>query len=205
MCDHDIQQGQNEVEISKLPSVLDSDSIRVDGLGANAIIFDVIYHPPPPASSLDTAGHDSALAELNTRKAKLNEEKDILEFQAKTLEDYAGKMSAQHGVDAAKLEAFLDGYSKRKVKMNEQSRECEDQLKAVEKKIREEMASLHADEAGLKRGVRVTVIVLAEEDGEAELSLSYGMLYMYSSLISSLMLGKSSATRHGRLNMMSVQ
>ena len=38
----DLKEGQNEVDIRNLPSVLDPDSIRVDGIG-KAVIFDVIY------------------------------------------------------------------------------------------------------------------------------------------------------------------
>ena|ERR1700761_1046176 len=37
-----LKKGQNEVEINNLPTVLDQDSIRVDGFGS-AVIFDVIY------------------------------------------------------------------------------------------------------------------------------------------------------------------
>jgi hypothetical protein len=91
---------------------LDSDSIHVDGLGPNAIIFDVIYHPPPPATSTAKA-HDSALAELNTRRAKINEEEEILQFQANSSKMYRKTMSPEHGVDAGKLEEYLDSYQKR--------------------------------------------------------------------------------------------
>ncbi len=38
----ELKQGQNEVQIKNLPSCLDQDSIRVDGIGS-AVIFDVIY------------------------------------------------------------------------------------------------------------------------------------------------------------------
>ena len=38
----ELKKGQNEVEVKNLPTVLDQDSIRVDGIGS-AVIFDVIY------------------------------------------------------------------------------------------------------------------------------------------------------------------
>ena len=48
----DLKQGQNEVVIKNLPSVLDGDSIRVDGIG-KAVIFDVVYSEKlHPSSSL---------------------------------------------------------------------------------------------------------------------------------------------------------
>ena len=37
-----LKDGQNDVEIKNLPTCLEEDSIRVDGIG-NATIFDVIY------------------------------------------------------------------------------------------------------------------------------------------------------------------
>ena len=37
-----LKEGQNDVEITHLPSCLEESSIRVDGIG-NATIFDVIY------------------------------------------------------------------------------------------------------------------------------------------------------------------
>lgn len=38
----DLKKGQNEVDVKNLPSVLDGDSIRVDGIG-KAVVFDVVY------------------------------------------------------------------------------------------------------------------------------------------------------------------
>lgn len=35
-------KGQNTIEVKNLPTCLDRDSIRVDGIG-NATIFDVVY------------------------------------------------------------------------------------------------------------------------------------------------------------------
>jgi hypothetical protein len=38
----ELKKGQNEVTINNLPTVLDGDSIRVDGIG-KAVVFDVVY------------------------------------------------------------------------------------------------------------------------------------------------------------------
>lgn len=45
-----MKKGQNEVVVKNLPSVLDGDSIRVDGIG-KAVVFDVVY-----SESLNTMG-----------------------------------------------------------------------------------------------------------------------------------------------------
>jgi hypothetical protein len=46
----DLKEGQNEVTIKNLPTVLDGDSIRVDGIG-KAVVFDVVYSNYPPNPS----------------------------------------------------------------------------------------------------------------------------------------------------------
>ena len=52
----ELKDGQNDVEIKNLPSILEADSIRVDGIG-NATIFDVIYRE---SVSRDKVGHAHA-------------------------------------------------------------------------------------------------------------------------------------------------
>src|ERR1700761_2932884 len=49
----ELKKGPNEVEVKNLPTVLDQDSIRVDGIGS-AVIFDVIYIMSPSNHELET-------------------------------------------------------------------------------------------------------------------------------------------------------
>ena len=50
----ELKDGQNDVEIKNLPSLLEADSIRVDGIG-NATIFDVIYRQSQSQGKLSLA------------------------------------------------------------------------------------------------------------------------------------------------------
>ncbi|KAG8839778.1 hypothetical protein FRB91_006797, partial [Serendipita sp. 411] len=83
----DLKSGQNEVEISQLPTVLDEDSIRVDGVGGNAIISDVIYHPP--TSNDSDKKHEEAVKEMQKEKSILEQELAVYKKQEEVLINYS--------------------------------------------------------------------------------------------------------------------
>ncbi|KAG8989706.1 hypothetical protein FRB94_011323 [Tulasnella sp. JGI-2019a] len=170
----DLKTGQNEVCIERLPNCLDRESIRVEGLG-NAVIFDVIYH-----SSLNDGGADKdtpenkAYIETGKRISKLQTEKTTVEEQIKMLDSYSTTMKADR-VDHSKLASFLKLYEERKRKLNESLQSLDEKIQLAEETEKEQKETLLLDDASKKRGVKVTVVVLADEDGPAELSLSYGV------------------------------
>lgn len=100
--------------------------------------------------------------------------KKILEDKAGFLDAYSKTLSADK-TDGGDLEKFLDLYATEKGRINEKLTEVEDSIAAATKEVNEEQAKLYMDQIGQKRMVSVTVVVLAEADGQAELSLSYGM------------------------------
>ncbi|KAG8931696.1 hypothetical protein FRC02_002347 [Tulasnella sp. 418] len=168
----ELKAGQNEVVIDRLPKCLDKDSIRVDGIG-NAVIFDVIYSPPPPVDPSTTKVEEKkALKELRTKQASLESEMAIAERQAQALDSYSNSLTADK-VDLQALTSFLDLYSEKKAKIHEQVSKVADELEELGKQIHELESKLYVDLSGRKRAVKVTVVVLAEEDGKAELLLSY--------------------------------
>ncbi|KAH8115721.1 hypothetical protein DFH11DRAFT_1834901 [Phellopilus nigrolimitatus] len=171
----ELKDGQNSVEVKNLPTCLEESSIRVDGIG-NATIFDVIYHPAAP---YDYEKYIDALTELHARASKLTADVAILDHQSKVLEEYAKTLTGKD-TDAEHLEAFLDTYAARKSKINEGATKLDNDLIQVRKEIQEKSKSLDADEDSLRRrGVRVTIVVLAEGDGNVELSLSYAVSHAW--------------------------
>ena len=167
-----MQAGQNEVDVSQLPSVLDEDSIRVEGIGGNAIISDVIYHPP--RSNDSEKKHELAVKDLQKKKAALEQDLEICKKQASILETYAGSLK---GADTtgSKLNEFLDIYGERQASINRRSTELSEQIQAVEDQIKAEREVWNADDESKKRAVRITVVVYAEQDGPAEIRLTYRM------------------------------
>ncbi|KIM19584.1 hypothetical protein M408DRAFT_334339 [Serendipita vermifera MAFF 305830] len=170
LCSVDLTAGQNEVEISQLPTVLDEDSIRVDGIGGNAVISDVIYHPP--TSNDSDKKHELAVKDLQKTKTALEQQLEICKKQASILETYAGTLK---GADTTgtKMNEFLDIYSERQASIDVRTTDLNEQIQAVEEQIKKEKEIWNADDESKKRAVRITVIVYAENDGPAEISLTY--------------------------------
>ena len=163
------QQGTNEVEITQLPSSLEQDSIRVDGIG-NAIISDVIYHPP--SSSQSNEQHTEGLKQLGTKKKILQDEKETLEKQEQMLERYSDSVSVKD-TDASCLQTFLGVYQKRKAAINIALRETGDKVQQVDDEITEENKRHNKDEESKIRATRITIVVTANVDSPAELSVIY--------------------------------
>jgi predicted RNase H-like nuclease (RuvC/YqgF family) len=158
------------VDISQLPTVLDQDSIRVDGIGHNAIISDVIYHPPK-FNNLDKK-HEEAVKDFQRERRVLEQQLAVFNKQGQVLRNYSETLK---GADtpAAKLSEFLDLYAERQGGIDVKMTEINDKIAEVDEKIRKEREIWNADTEGKKRAVKVTVIVYAEEDGTADISLSY--------------------------------
>ncbi|KAG9037274.1 hypothetical protein FRB95_006217 [Tulasnella sp. JGI-2019a] len=168
----DLKAGQNEVHLKSLPNMIDEDSIRVEGLG-NAVIFDVIYKPPPPASAPNAQDESHATLRSAVKQlAQLQSEKKILEDKVRFLNEYAKTVNAEK-TDGGDLDKFLDLYGTEKASINEKLTKVEESIRDAEKRVEDEEEKLSIDEVGKKRMVQVTVVVLADADGKAEMSLSY--------------------------------
>ncbi|KAG9049796.1 hypothetical protein FS837_009096 [Tulasnella sp. UAMH 9824] len=167
----ELETGQNEIKIERLPSNVDPDSIRVEGTG-NAVIFDVIHSPPPPVVLSYDKSSNPVLHDLVKKSLDLYKEKEILEQQAKILGDYSSTLKA--GVaDAAKLAQFLVLYKERKQQIFDELQKVGAQLTEVQAEQDRVKKEFWADAAGQKRQTKVTVVVLAQQKGKAELSLRY--------------------------------
>lgn len=163
------QEGANEVEIAHLPTVLDQDSLRVDGIG-NAVIVDVIYHPP--TSNDSDKKHQDAVKDLTRKRQVFEEEKAILAQQASVLEKYSSSLTAADAT-AGKLEEFMDVFVKQKTHLDAETRALVEKIEGVEKEVEAEKKAWSVDDESKARAARVTVVVTATKDGAAELSLTY--------------------------------
>ena len=159
--------------IEKLPTCLDRDSIRVEGVG-NAVIFDVVYHPPPVVNPNTTKPEERAkLKEVEQRIATLQSEKKIREDQSDVLDGYAKTMNAEKS-DAKALIGFLDLFSQRKRDIHENVQAIGNQIEEVEKEAEELRKLLWEDAGSMGRKAKISVIALAATDGKASLLVSYG-------------------------------
>ncbi|KAG8719091.1 hypothetical protein FRC09_011628 [Ceratobasidium sp. 395] len=169
----ELKQGQNHVDIERLPTCINEDSIRVDGTG-NAVIFDVVYHSPYNQSRVPKSGdyHQQAFAEASRTLESLRKEREVTKEQSNFLDSY-GKTLDSKNINIEDVERFLDMFGPRQVAVAKRIQELDVQIEQAQKEYNEAQAKIYEDQRGAKRGTRITVTVLAEVDGEAELMLTY--------------------------------
>ncbi|KDN34323.1 hypothetical protein RSAG8_12588, partial [Rhizoctonia solani AG-8 WAC10335] len=98
-----------------------------------------------------------------------NARKELGEAQRK---EYADSRGAQRGT-AITVTRFLDMFSPRQLAVAKKIRELDSQIGNARKELGEAQREEYADSRGAQRGTAITVTVLAETDGSAELTLTY--------------------------------
>ncbi|KAG8741042.1 hypothetical protein FRC10_003426 [Ceratobasidium sp. 414] len=169
----DLKQGQNHVDIERLPTCINEDSIRVDGTGT-AVIFDVVYHSPHNQPSVPASNdpHQQAVAVALRALESLRKEREVAKEQSNFLNEY-GKTLDSKSINVEDVGRFLDMFGPRQVALAERIQELDARVEEAEKAYNEAQAKIYADRRGAERGTEITVTVLAETDGEAELLLTY--------------------------------
>ncbi len=128
----------------------------------------------PPVSTGDSEDDPDDLVELRRKRDKVQSKIDQLDKQDSVLDSYADSIKAKHAT-AAQLSEFLDLFSARVASIANAKVELSGQLKEFEKAINKTEKEHNKDEQSTKRQTKIVVVVLAESDGPAELSLSYAV------------------------------
>lgn len=172
------QQGQNYVEIERLPSCINEDSIRVEGTGM-AVIFDVVYHKQNSSQTTPNQdlSDDDAISVLHRELFALKKERDIVKAQFQFLNSYGSTLNSQN-VDSEEVGRFLDMFGPRQVEVAKRLQELDIKIAQVNKDYNAQVA-LYGDAYDPKRNTKITVTVLAKGDGKAELLLTYGSFIYY--------------------------
>jgi hypothetical protein len=121
-----------------------------------------------PLLPVDTERHTAALSALYNQRSALDAEWEILRHQEEVLMDYSMTFKS-NDTSPDQLVAFLSAYEEKQSKLDERLAVLKEKMYRVD----DEIITLNADEESLKRAVKITVIILADEDGPAELSLTY--------------------------------
>ncbi|KAG9104890.1 hypothetical protein FRC06_006715 [Ceratobasidium sp. 370] len=164
----ELKQGQNHVTIERLPSCVSENSIRVDGIGA-AVIFDVVYHRPGPSPS---TSDDKTVSECRRVVEALQKERDVAKEQSNFLNAYGETLDSKN-LNIEDVERFIDMFGPRQLAIAKRIQELDVQITEAEKQFDEARSKAYADARGAKRGTKITVTVLSEADGQAELMLTY--------------------------------
>ena len=165
-----MQAGQNQVEISGLPSSIDTESARVSGLG-DARLFDVVCTIKPKSSLIELAESDQeGIRVLRARKDELEQEKSIVEEQAVILSKYTSSVRGKH-VSPQDMGAFMQSFVSQKKDALKEFSELKEKILGIERQIDTEVERL-ATKKGKAEG-KVSAVVVAQTDGPAKLELTY--------------------------------
>lgn len=143
--------------------------MRVDGTG-NAVIFDVVYHgsTPRPVNS-----KDEAVAAAQRSLEVLQKERDVAREQAEFLSAYGRTLDTKN-INVEDVQRFLDMFAPRQVAVAKRIQELDMQIQQVEEEVRTAREKVFEDDRRDERRAKISVTVLAETDGTAELMLTYG-------------------------------
>jgi hypothetical protein len=99
-------------------------------------------------------------------------ERDIAREQFKFLSSYGLSLDSKTA-DTEEVERFLDMFGPRQTAVAQRLQELDIQISRVKKEY-EAQKKVYESGQGAKRFTKVTVVVLADRDGKAELMLTYG-------------------------------
>lgn len=149
-----LEEGTNQVVIKKLPQMVDSDSIRVEGMGEATIMEVVFQKETVTPEQGDMSGREKELAqeleELQRQQEDLQSELSVVKKQWALLDSFAstaskrGKGDKDDAADGTPLNAaffkglteFLQLYSKEGSNLEKSQLELQRKLKTIEDKIR---------------------------------------------------------------------
>ncbi|KDQ59014.1 hypothetical protein JAAARDRAFT_127570 [Jaapia argillacea MUCL 33604] len=165
---HDLEAGQNKIEIVGLPSCIDTESARVSGLG-DARLFDVVcVIADKPASSYD--GSSETIRILEAKKVYLVKEKLVRGQEAEVMLTYGKSLQGEH-VTPDTMTTFLDSFVLRGRKNLQAVSELEEKIVEIDRQIEKEQEKTTTTK-GESNG-KVTIVIAAENEGQVELKLTY--------------------------------
>ncbi|KAK7039642.1 hypothetical protein R3P38DRAFT_2901055 [Favolaschia claudopus] len=164
-----VHTGQNQVNISGLPNLLEADSLRVEGRGA-ATIHDVTLsladeHVPQSSAKLEEL--------LNTREDTANALTRCEEALA-SLKQYLGSLNVQ-SLSAAQLEPVLEQYETTGARLDRRKAELTRELLRIGREITAERAQIAVPPEQNKLRTRAAIGVFAQGAGDVEIALIYAV------------------------------
>ncbi|KAF7318769.1 DH domain-containing protein [Mycena chlorophos] len=165
-----VKTGLNQVNISGLPNVLETESLRVEGRGA-ATIHDVTVstakgeHVPTSSPELTTLLKKKEA----TQNALARCQKSIA-----SLEQYLASLTVEH-VDFSKVESIMDGYNNAGEKLDARQSELVEELRVLDADIESERKRIAVPHENDKLRVKAAIGVFAEQAGDIEIALIYAV------------------------------
>ncbi|KAF8194400.1 hypothetical protein K438DRAFT_1588438 [Mycena galopus ATCC 62051] len=165
-----VKTGQNQVNISGLPNVLEAESLRVEGRGA-ATIHDVTVSTSKgehvPTSSPE-------LTSLLSKREKTSNALARCQKSIASLEKYLSSLSVEH-LDVSKLESVMENYDSTGAKLDAKQSELTSEIRVLDAEIALERARIAVPHENDKLRVKAAIGVFAQAEGDVEIALIYAV------------------------------
>lgn len=169
-CSFFLKAGQNKIEITGLSSTIDTQSIRISGLG-EARLFDIVCGLDDSTLAQNDPNCPAEKVRLLCLKAEaLEREKRAAEQQAELLTHYSKTLQGEHTSPPTFLE-FVDELTLRNADNARLISELQEKIVQLNREIIP-LRAQHAKKKGEAHGV-VTVVIVAQEDTHIDFKLTY--------------------------------
>ncbi|KAJ7660775.1 hypothetical protein DFH06DRAFT_1296860 [Mycena polygramma] len=158
-----VKIGQNQVNISGLPNILEAESLRVEGRGA-ATIHDVTVSTAKGEHVPTTSPELAAL--LKSKEKTTN--------ALARCENDTFSMTVEH-LDVAKLETVMETYDSAGEKLDVKKSDLTEALRKIDADILVEKGRIAVPHENDQLRVKAAIGVFAEAEGEVEIALVYAV------------------------------
>ncbi|TFK31126.1 hypothetical protein BDQ12DRAFT_307927, partial [Crucibulum laeve] len=165
-----VKTGQNQVNISGLPNVLDQDSFRVEGRGA-ATIHDVTVSTIP---QLEKPASSPKLKELERQRERITKALERAKKALESLQTYLNTLNVQH-LDVTGLKKVVDNYDATGEQLDDKVSELEAKIQELNEQINAEKLKLDGPTGNEKLNLKAVIGVFADSEGEVEIALIYAV------------------------------
>ncbi|KAF8332766.1 uncharacterized protein EI90DRAFT_3054326 [Cantharellus anzutake] len=169
----DLKSGQNDISITRLPGLLDPDSIRVETESVDTFQLLTVLNvvSMDPREQTQDLSLPDPLSELEDQRSALSNHLRALRDAERILSDYAHSMSAKHAT-SEQLVSFIDTHIAQNKKLHVSITEARKEMRTVERRL-SEMRLKNNSQLGRLKYAGVDVVLDANKDGNAWVILSY--------------------------------
>ncbi|KAG9037443.1 hypothetical protein FS837_001433, partial [Tulasnella sp. UAMH 9824] len=172
----ELQAGNNDLEIKGLPTAIQQDSLRIQGVGKGVTLLDhAISSTFPPSGYVQAAAEPSKLKELRALKKAAEAELKVLDTQADLLLRYSKSMTAEH-VKPEDFMEYMAVFGKAGVQNVDAVKQKEKEIEEIDAQIKKEVEASRTSSERNEHLRQTTIYVVLSSETElkaAELKITY--------------------------------
>ncbi|KAJ6569568.1 hypothetical protein B0H19DRAFT_1136043 [Mycena capillaripes] len=165
-----VKAGQNQVQITGLPNVLEQESLRVEGRGA-ATIHDVTVST---AKGEHVPTSSPELVELLDTREKTANALTRCEKTLASLEQYMATLNVQH-LEVSRLDNLLEHYESTGARQDAKKAELTKEMRRLDTEISAERTRIAVPHTNNQLRIQATIGVFAQAAGDVEIALIYAV------------------------------